>query len=127
MEYQLRKLTAKDIFPMTKLISKIGLKEFKNAFDPKLIASLADENGEVQGDKLASVIGINVAFDIAAIVMENLSKCEREIYEFLSSVSELEKEKLEEMSPAEFAQMVIDIIQKEEFKDFFKVVSKLLN
>lgn len=127
MGYQLRKLTAKDIFPMTKLISKIGLKEFKNAFDPKLIASLADDNGEVKGDKLASVIGINVAFELAAIIMENFSKCEREIYEFLSSVSGLEKEKIEEMSPAEFTQMVIDIIQKEEFKDFFKVVSKLLN
>lgn len=127
MEYELRKLTSKDIFPMTQLISKFGIDEFKKCFDPKLIASIVDENGEIKGDQLTSLIGINVVFDIASIVIGNLSRCENEIYEFLASISNLKRKELEKMSPAEFAQIIIEVIQKEEFKDFFGVVSKLLN
>lgn len=129
MGYQLRKLSADDIFPMTNIVSKIGFKEFKNAFDPKLVAKLVKENKDKTGKKeeLEAVIGVNVVFEVAAIIVENLNKCRTEIYAFLSSVSGLEEEKLKkELSPAELLQMVIDIIEKEEFKDFFKVVSKFI-
>ena len=127
MNYELRKLTSEDIFPMAKIISLIGFKEFKNALDPKLVSSFIDKSGEKTRDKLAAAIGINVTFEVAGVVMANLNKCKKEIYEFLSSVSGLEDQNLKEMSPAEFLQLVIDVIEKEEFKDFFKVVSKYLN
>lgn len=126
MEYELRALKSTDIFPMTKLISKFGVSEFKKAFDPKLISSLVNENGELEKEKLATFVGINIVFDVASIVMSNVHKCEEEIYDFLESVSNLNREKLEEMSPAEFAEIIIDIIKKREFKDFFAVVSKLV-
>lgn len=126
MNYELRALTSKDIFPMTRLISKFGIEEFKKCFDPKAIQGMVAENGEVKGDQLASLVGFNIVFDIAAIVMGNLSRCENELYSFLVSISNLTREELEKMSPAEFMQLIIDVIQKEEFKDFFGVVSKLL-
>ena len=128
MEYQLRKLTSDDIFPMVKIVSLIGFKEFKNALDPKLVSSFIDKSGEKTRDKLATAIGINATFEVAGIIMENLNKCKKEIYEFLASVSGLEEEKLKkELSPAEFLRLIIDVIEKEEFKDFFKVVSKFFN
>lgn len=126
MNYELRALTSKDIFPMSKLISKFGIDEFKKCFDPKAIQGVIDENGTVKGDKLASLVGLNIVFDIASIVLNNLSKCENELYTFLVNISNLTREELETMSPAEFMQLIIDVIQKEEFKDFFGVVSKLL-
>ena len=126
MEYELREITSKDIFPMVKLISKFGIDEFKTCFDPKLIKEIVDENGEIKGDKLFAVIGMNVAFDIASIVLTNIGNCEDEIFDFLASVSNLKRKEVEKMSPADFAQMIIDFIQKDEFKDFFGVVSKLL-
>lgn len=126
MEYELRKLTSKDIFPMVKLISKFGIDEFKKCLDPKIIKDLVDETGGIKGDQLTSIVGMNIVFDIASIVMTNLGKCENEIYDFLASVSNLKRKEIEKMSPAEFAQIIVDFIQKEEFKDFFGVVSKLV-
>lgn len=126
MEYELKTLTSKDIFTMINLISKFGIDEFKKCFDPKIVQQMVDENGEIKGDQLMSVVGINIAFDVASIVITNIGKCENEIYEFLVNISNLKRQDIEKMSPAEFAQMIIDVIQKEEFKDFFGVVSKLL-
>lgn len=124
--YTFRKLTAKDIFPMCSLISKFGVSEFKKAFDPEMISQLVDEKGEVSMDKVTSIVGINITFDIVGIVMENLPKCETQVFSFLASVSDKTQKEIENMSPADFASMVIDFVKKEEFKDFFTAVSKLL-
>ena len=60
--YVLRELTSKDVFPMFKIISKFGIGEFKKCFDPKLVGQLVDENGDFQGDKLMSIVGMNIRF-----------------------------------------------------------------
>lgn len=114
--YELRRLSSKDIFPMAKIISKIGVKEFSSAF-----------NGvDVTGGNV-SAVGFTVFIDIAGIIFENLGSCEKEIYSFLSDLSGVGVKDLQDLSMADFAQMIIDLVQKEEFRDFFKVVSKLLN
>ena len=64
---------------------------------------------------------------VPGIVMENISSCENELYDLLSSVSNLSKEDVKKLTMAEFAEMVIDFIKKPDFADFFKVVSKLFN
>lgn len=123
--YELKPLTSKDVFPMFRIISKFGIGEFKKCFDPQLIKEVVNEQGEIKGDKLASIVGVNIAFDIASIVMENIPKCEDEIYNFLEQISNLKRKEIEKMSMLDFFQMIVDVIKKEEFKDFFGVVSKL--
>lgn len=44
----------------------------------------------------------------------------------MSAVSNLNRKQVECLSLAELAQMIIEIFQKDEFKDFYKVVSGLL-
>lgn len=123
--YELRELTSKDVFPMFRIISKFGIGEFKKCFDPQLISQFIDENGDFDGDKLASIVGVNIAFDIASIVFENVPKCEDEIFDFLTSISNLKRKEIETMSMVDFFEMIVDVVQKKEFKDFFGVVSKL--
>ena len=123
--YTLRELQAKDVFPMFKIISKFGINEFKKCFDPQLIKEIVNEQGEVKGDKLASIVGVNIAFEIASIVTSNNAKCENEIFDFLTSISNLKRKEIETMSMVTFFEMIVDVIQKEEVKDFFGVVSKL--
>ena len=67
-----------------------------------------------------------MAFDIANIVIQNITECENEIYDFLSQISNLNKKKIEDMPMNEFFEMIIDVIQKDEFKDFFTLVSRFL-
>lgn len=123
--YELRKLESKDIFPMFKIISKIGINEFKKCFSNDEIKDLIGSKGEIEFDKLASIVGVSVGFDIASIVVTNIPKCENEIYDFLVSISNLKRKEVEKLPMNTFLEMIIDLVKKEEFKDFFGVVSKL--
>lgn len=127
MDYELRVLKAQDIFIMTKIISAIGVKEFKSCFESdevkKMLANMS--NGE-KNDELASSIGISVFMDITSIIISNLSACEGYIYKFLSSLSGIPEKDIAELPMVVFTQMIIDVIKKEEFKDFIGAVSEFL-
>ena len=117
--YTLRALEAKDVFIVSKILSQIGLKEFKDAFDTKLLSSgVTDEKG-------LEAIGISVFFDMSQVLLGNLPKCEKDIYTFLSSLSGMDKKKIESLPMVTFAEMVIEVFRKQEFMDFFKLVSTL--
>lgn len=114
-KFELRKLEAKDIAPMASIITKMGWKEFKTAFqsvDPKDMES-------------PEALGMAMAFDMAGIVLANYEKCQSDVFSFLSSLSGMKVKQIESLPPADFAAMVIAVVQKEEFKDFFTVVSTL--
>lgn len=119
--YELRSLTSDDIFPMFQIISKIGITEFKSCFEsPDVKAAIAKS----EGTDLNSV-GLAVMLDIGGIVLANVPKAKDDIYLLLSQLSGLTKQEIGALPMATFAQMVIDVIRKDEFKDFFQVVSRL--
>ena len=111
--YELRKLESKDIFPMFRIISKIGIDEFKKCFSNDEIKDLIASKGEVEFDKLASIVGVSVGFDIASIIVTNIPKCENEIYDFLASISDLKRKELEKLPMNIFLEMIIDLIKKD--------------
>lgn len=123
MDYNIRTLCAKDLFPLSKIISCIGVKEFRTCFENDAIKNAATQGGD---NPDYAAVGIGVFFDIAGIILGNLPKCENEIFNFLASITDLKRKDIEGMEMAEFAQLVIDIIQKPEFKDFIGVVLKSL-
>lgn len=119
--YELRSLTSDDIFPMFQIISKIGIREIKSCFEsPDVKAAIAKS----EGNDLNSV-GLAVMLDIGGIVLANVPKAKDDIYLLLSQLSGLTKQEIGALPMATFAQMVIDVIRKDEFKDFFQVVSRL--
>ena len=121
---ELRKLTSKDIFPMCQIVKKIGIDEFKQCFSkPEIMALLSEDKGKGEA---AGKIGISITFDIVSIIVGNLPKCKDEIYDFLAGLTGAKKKALEDMPLAEFAELIIDLVKKEEFKDFIGVVSGLL-
>lgn len=119
--YELRSLTSDDIFPMFQIISKIGIREFKYCFESP---DVKDAIAKSEGTDLNSV-GLAVMLDIGGIVLANVPKAKDDIYLLLSQLSGLTKQEIGALPMATFAQMVIDVIRKDEFKDFFQVVSRL--
>ena len=120
-KYELRRLNASDIFMMSKILSSIGIKEFRKCFDSENIGEL------VKGTKTedaAAKVGVAVMFDIAGIVLDNLPSCEKYVYAFLANLSGLKADEIAALPMAEFAEMVVDVIKKEDFRDFMKVVSR---
>lgn len=111
MEY--RKLKSTDVGMICKIISGIGIKEFKNVFD-----------GVETGDKQA--LGAAALFGIGGVVIENLPKVQKDLNVFLASVADINVKELDDMDLVPYTQMIYEVITKEEFKDFFSLAMKLL-
>jgi hypothetical protein len=120
-KYEFRDLNATDVFPIASLINKIGYKKFKSLIQSDDMKELIKGN---EGNEEA--IGLSVIMEVVGIILDNISSCQNEIFDILANVSNLNRKQVEKLSPAEFFEMVIDFVQKPEFGDFFKVVSKLL-
>lgn len=132
--YELRGLMADDMFIMFSIISKIGIKEFKACFESDDVkaavlnmAKKADENGDAEADEGADVVsvGISVALDIASILLANIGKCKNDIYALLANLSGMKEKDIAKLPIKTFTSMVIDLVKKEEFADFFQDAVKL--
>ena len=126
MEYEMRKLQATDLFSVVKILNGIGLKNIKEAIDFEEINKIRKGMTEKNADVITSQVGLNVVMSIATIVLENLPKIENDLYNFIGSVIGIKTKDVAKMDMGEFMDVLITIIKKEEFKDFFKRASKLI-
>lgn len=125
--FEFRKLASKDLFLMTKIISKIGIKEFKACFEDekvgKVISKLfSKDKGNISEGAIYTVAGVTL-LPLADIIIGNMHKCERDIYVLLAQVSNKTEKEIENDAVL-FLEMIVDFFKKPEFGDFLKVVSK---
>lgn len=106
--YTLRSIRATDIFAMIKIIRKIGVKSFKEALN-------APTENKERGIALLDVLA------------DRLPECEKEVYEFLSRLSNLKPQKIAELDAADFMQMIWDVFDDPKFMDFLKVALRQLD
>ena len=129
--YQFRTLGAEDVFPMFTIINKIGIREFKTFFEGDGLKNIAGAFLPKEGEdakideNTVTEMGISVFIEVANILIGNLPKCENDIFQLLSQTSNLSVEEVRKLGLGDFAEMIIDFVKKDEFKDFIKVVSKL--
>ena len=126
MEYTMRNLQATDIFSVVKILNGIGLKNIKEAINLDEINNLRKGMTEDNADVITSQVGLNVVMSIATIILENLPNVESDLYNFIGSVIDMKAKDVAKMDMGDFMDLLITIIQKEEFKDFFKRASKLI-
>lgn len=125
--YELRNLTADDMFPMFQIISKIGIKEFKSCFESENVKKLAAEmaSGKASNNDLKATVGVTVAFDLASVILSNLTNCKDAIYQLLAQLSGMSTKEIGKLPMPVFMEMIIDVIKKKEFADFFQAAVKL--
>lgn len=129
--FELRELKSSDVFPMFKIMGKIGFKDFKDKLTPENtkqimnVFSANKEGEETSKDDLIAFVGVNLVADILEVVLGNLPNCEQDIYTLLAGLSGMKVKEIANLPMVTFTEMIVAVIQKEEFKDFFKVVSKL--
>ena len=134
MEYNMRNLQATDIFSVVKILNGIGLNNVKEAINIEEINEIrktmtednSENNSEDNSEKVYSQVGVKVVMSIATVILENLPKVENDLYTFVGSVIGVKAKDVAKMDMGEFMDVLITIIQKEEFKDFFKRASKLI-
>ena len=126
MEYNMRNLQATDIFSVVKILNGIGLKNIKESIDFEEINKIRKVMSEDNADAVTSQVGVNVVMSIATVILENLPNVESDLYNFIGSVIDMKAKEVAKMDMGEFMDILVSIIQKEEFKDFFKRASKLI-
>lgn len=70
-------------------------------------------------------VGISVALDIASILMANIGRCKSDIYALLSNLSGMKAADIAKLPVMTFTSMVVDLVKKKEFADFFQEAVKL--
>jgi hypothetical protein len=113
--YTLRKFNDGDLFPILKILKKIGIKDCKEAFVQ--VAS---------GEKTLKEIGILASFDLADILIGNLTKVEEEVYSLYSDMSGISVDEIRSMEFGTLPLMIMDSFNGVKNTSFFKVLSKLL-
>lgn len=132
--FELRNLTADDMFPMFQIISKIGVKEFKGCFSSPeaksaIAAAMANRGKEESSAESEAAdlnaVGVSIAFDIASVILANIGNCKNDIYQLLSQLSGMTVKEIAQLPMLTFTEMVVAVVKKEEFKDFFKGATRL--
>lgn len=137
----LRKVKSTDLFLMTTIISKLGINDFikclnsdgvqgliKNITEKtknKKDAKSSDDTDAKSSDDTIKV-GIGVALEIANVILTNLYKCEKEVYQLFANLSNKTPEEIKDLDIDVFLEMIITFVKKDEFKDFFKAASRFL-
>ena len=145
--YTLRKLSAKDISPMIKIIKKMNIQRLKNVIselDLSTIMNALDEKQEASkhsinntegieneldlstSSEIFAKIGETLIFEAIPLILDALDDCMEDTNKFLANVANIELEELENMDIDIYFNLIYDVIKKDEFVGFMKVVSRFL-
>lgn len=128
---ELRNLQATDIFLIVKILNKIGYEKIRKEINVDEIMSVREKLSTTDDEKkktsLIAEYGVNVVMSVLGILLENLPLIEQDLYNFVGSVAGIKAKDVAKMDINKFLDLLIEIVNKEEFKDFFKRASKLIN
>lgn len=145
--YHLRPLVATDMGAICKIIVAIGVKQFKECFNVEFfksaseikkdaVAKAKEEGLDEAGIKAAVAeaiereqekAGFDIIFDIAGIIISNIPKAEKEIQMFIANLTGMKQAEVATMPFADYGELIMEIVMKEEFRDFFGRAVKLFN
>jgi len=111
-----RPLMGTDIFLMTSIIGKLGIKNLMRCFDSEDVKE-ARENGD---EKNAEKLGQLIFYGIIDVVLERLEHCEASICKLLSKLYDMKEEEIKALGATEYLNMFVDVVKDENFVDFFK-------
>lgn len=112
--YTLRRLKDRDLFPILDIIGNVL---------PDDMAAIA--MGIVTGNKTVEEVGGILLSRIVASILKNMKTVHDDVYAFLSDVSGIPVEEIEEMEFGTTPRMIWDIVKNEKNNDFFEELSKL--
>ena len=112
--YTLRRLKDKDLWPVLDIIGKV--------FPGDLSAVFVEV---ATGQKSVQEVGGLVMMRMVMAVIRNMNSVREEVYAFLSDVSGIPANEIEEMEFGTTPSMIWDIVKNEKNASFFTAVSKV--
>lgn len=106
-----RPLKGTDIFLMTSIIGKVGVRNLMRCFDVMDSTENTDNNVEK--------VGALVFYGVVDVLLERLEYCEGSICKLLSKLYDMPENEIKELGAVEYMNMFIAVIKDENFLDFF--------
>ena len=131
MEFEIRELKARDIAPMCRIASKIGIKQIADVFSDGSLKGIVaasgagDEDGSTAKEK-AERVGLSLMTELASVVCANFDKADTELFRFLASMAGMKEKEVSELSLADAFDLATAVFMSEGFSDFFKRVQASL-
>ncbi|MTI46663.1 hypothetical protein [Sporosalibacterium faouarense] len=117
MDYKFRELKFQDVFALSKIIKKTGIKdEMKSLFT----------DGKNNLDNTMNEVSQDQGLQLAIILFENIHRADKEICEFISSLSGIKTEDIMNMSLEETMNLFYAFGKMEGIGNFLKSASKLM-
>lgn len=124
MAFNIRPFSYGDIAPMTRIISKIGVREFAGLFSTQSIIAMM--GGAVDKDQKVQKVSISMLFEIVGIILANFEKVSDDLADFLASMSGMTAEEVKGLSLSDTYDLVQAVFTAQDFRDFFTRVSASL-
>lgn len=115
-----RDLKGKDIYLMTSLISKIGVRNVAKCMNVLEVQEVMKDGEGEPGDDVKAKIGTMVFVGFVDLLMEKMEDCEGAIRKLLSRLYDMPEAEVDELDANDYLDMLVDIVKGENFADFFK-------
>ncbi|RED54797.1 hypothetical protein [Cohnella lupini] len=115
-ELVLRKLKTKDIFPISRILKKIGISQHL-----KQLASGIKAEKNAADEKAAQM---KVGIEMLTIVFENLHLAEKDVNDLLADLVGMKPEDFAELEIGDFLKVIVKLKDQEGISDFLQSASK---
>ena len=146
-DFVIRELKSTDVWNFTRVISKIGIREFVKSLDPQLLKASSfkppetiNKKGErvplprskwneaqIQAELNAEIANDQLLWNILGLIIDNIGHCEREVNQLLADGIGEDIAYIADMNAADYMDLLVQYISREEFKDFFMQAWNSLN
>ena len=118
--HELQPLQARHLFRFATILKKVGVQRFRTIFDSEAVIEA------VKDGKSAEDVGVQVVFDAIGILVDNLDKIEGDLYGLLADLAGMTADEVAALPLGEFAEMLVDVVKADGFRDFFTQAQRLL-
>lgn len=98
---KLRKLQVKDIFPMSRIIKKIGIREIM-----KQAAAALEGKKDNASEQTTEGKQMQAGIEMLAVVIENMHLAEKEVMDLLASLAGMESDRFAELDIEQLASVI---------------------
>lgn len=115
-----RALMGTDLYLMTSIIGKIGVRRLAYCWDAMEVREAAQENENAPEEVRNEKIGKLIFYGVVDVILEKMEKCEESIGKLLARLYGMTENEIKELDANDYLDMLIDVIKSDSFADFFK-------
>lgn len=115
---EMKELSGQDTFLILKILNKTNGAE--------IIDNFFNNTGKYAKGKDHTRIGMQVVADAVNVVFANIENAKDDINKLLANLCNVKVKEIEGLGFVEYNKLLIDFFKKEELKDFFTLISSLI-